>query len=105
MRPGAKIPDTVWQKVQSRQVGYTFDTKTGKAWRLPSTQRDVRLDEAPFNTSACRIGVLRHAVRAVKVLEHAKQAAKEAGQRLLLVVAADRAGAGPKSLHVPAHMY
>ena len=105
MRPGAKIPDTVWQKVQSRQVGYTFDTKTGKAWRLPSTQRDVRLDEAPFNSSACRIGVLRHAVRAVKVLEHAKQAAKEAGQRLLLVVAADRAGAGPKSLHVPAHMY
>jgi len=105
MRPNAQLSPSFWEALQARVVGHAPDPGTGKPRRQVGFVRDPRLDMAPFNSGACRIGVLRHTVRAVKVMDHAKLAAAEAGKRLLLVVAADRAGAGSKDLHVPLQLY
>ena len=74
MRAGP-IPDHLWRALQSRIL-------------CPADPRSA--DPCYWTTNSC-IGVLRHRVRALVALHRAQALARASGQRLLLILPADRA--------------
>ena len=103
--PGGRLTNASWRALQGRVLGYSYDEKQGRVLQIPAHLRDERLLAKPFTEQGCVVGVLRHNVRVVKVLDRARYNAALAGQRLLMVVAADRADGGAASLRLPHFMY
>ena len=72
-----------------RGKGVTDESWSALPGRVPR-KNDPRLRDARFLPPTCPVGVLRHSIRSCKTFQRAEQAARLAGQRLLLAVAADR---------------
>ena len=103
--PGGALSDHSWTSLQGRVLGFNWDEATQRVRSIPGNLPDERMAQAQYTNSKSVVGVLRHSIRVIKVMDAAVLQARLAGQRLLLSISADRADASARRLQVPVHLY